>query len=56
MELVDRDEVLKIIRDLNEQADEVEAAAGTKPTAQEALDWAEGRILALPDLGRPAGT
>lgn len=48
MDLIDKAAVLKILKELYDQADEVEAAAGTTPTAQEALDWAESAVLLLP--------
>lgn len=48
MELVDKAAVLKILIELNEQADECEAASGAMPTAQEALEWAESAVQALP--------
>ena len=44
---MDYSDVLKILNDLLEQADECEAASGEKPTAQEALRWA---IAAVEDL------
>ncbi len=50
MELIDKAAVLKILKDLNEQADECEAASGEIPTAQEAMDWAESQVADLPTI------
>jgi hypothetical protein len=47
--MLDKQDVLKILNRLLEQAEEVEAASGATPTAQEALAWAIGEIEALTD-------
>jgi hypothetical protein len=52
----ERERCLKILRDLLDQAEECEAAAGTIATAEEALTWAIGEITRLPagDTSSPA--
>jgi hypothetical protein len=46
-EVIDRKQVLSILVNLLEQADEC-LACGTQPTAQESLAWAIGEVEALP--------
>ena len=47
--MLDKQEVLTMLNKLLEQAEEVEAASGQTPTAQEALEWAVSEIEALTD-------
>lgn len=45
--LIDREQVLAILKKLLEQAEEC-AACGTEPTAQEALDWVIDEVTSVP--------
>lgn len=48
VDLVDRNAVLKILTELLDQANQVEADTGETPSAFEALDWAMSEVKALP--------
>ena len=53
MELIDKAEVLKILNDLWDLAEEVEADMGESPTAKEALEGAMDQVTGLATV--PAG-